>query len=211
MKIKDSKIRKDPGGYFFYFYRSFSLWCSSVYNGFFLKIILKLKQVKLGENIRFYGWAHIIRHPLSTIKIGNNCEVRSSFLSNLIGINRPCLIATMRHYASIEIGDHCGLSGAVILAADKITIGNNVLIGANSLITDNDWHNTDPKIRLEECKITIPVRIENNVWLGVNSVVLKGVNIGENTVIAANSIVVKNIPANVIAGGNPCKVLKNIG
>ena len=116
----------------------------------------------------------------------------------------------MKHNATIEIGNYCGLSGAVIAAAENITIGNHVLIGANSLITDYDWHNVQPDIRLEDCVITKPVIIEDNVWLGINTVVLKGVRIGKNTVIAANSVVVKDIPANVVAGGNPCKVLKSI-
>lgn len=77
--------------------------------------------------------------------------------------------------------------------------------GANTLITDGDWHQDDP--RSGELR---PVNIGDNVWLGVNVTVLKGVTIGENTVMGAGSLVVKDIPANVIAAGNPCKVIKFI-
>lgn len=100
---------------------------------------------------------------------------------------------------------NCGFSGTIIGAFTTIKLGNNVRCGANTLITDSDWHEDDP--RAGKAK---PVVIGDNVWLGVNAVVLKGVTIGENSVIGANSVVAKNIPANVIAAGNPCKVLKSL-
>ncbi|GAO31958.1 galactoside O-acetyltransferase [Geofilum rubicundum JCM 15548] len=75
--------------------------------------------------------------------------------------------------------------------------------GANTLITDSDWHLEDARTGKPQ-----PIVIEDNVWLGVNVTVLKGVRIGANSVIGAHSLVVKDIPANVIAAGNPCKVIK---
>jgi galactoside O-acetyltransferase len=57
----------------------------------------------------------------------------------------------------------------------------------------------------------IPITIGNNVWIGMNSVIMRGVTIGENSIIGANSVVTKDIPANVIAAGNPCKVIKERG
>ena len=144
------------------------------------------------------------RFPYSRIEIGRNCTFRSDHTSNLIGVNHKCILSTRSKDSIIIIGDYCGFSGVSIGAILEIRIGNNVLCGANVIITDNDWHpsrlNSTPK----------PVIIENNVWLGVNTTVLKGVTIGANSIIGANSLVVQDIPPNVIAAGNPCKIIKTI-
>lgn len=161
--------------------------------------------VKLGHNSKFEGGCYFKRFPKSSIKIGNNCEFLSRASSNLIGINRPCIISTLTEKAILQIGDNCGLSGTVIGAFTSIKIGKNVRCGANTLITDSDWHSDDPRTGKDK-----PVIIGDNVWLGVNVVILKGVEIGENTVIGANSLVTKNIPANVIAAGNPCKEIAKL-
>jgi acetyltransferase-like isoleucine patch superfamily enzyme len=107
--------------------------------------------------------------------------------------------------ASLIIGKSCGFSGVSIGCFDKIIIGNNVRVGANVLITDSDWHLDDPRIGEAS-----PIIIGDNVWLGYGVTVLKGVNIGVNTIIGAHSVVVSNIPDNVIAAGNPCKIIKSI-
>ena len=92
-----------------------------------------------------------------------------------------------------------------MFAGQSIIIGNNVRCGANSYITDTDGHSDDYRAGKDR-----PVVIEDNVWLGMNVVVLKGVHIGKNSLIGANSVVTKDIPANVIAVGNPCKVIKQL-
>jgi acetyltransferase-like isoleucine patch superfamily enzyme len=163
--------------------------------------------VKIGKKVKFDGKCHFERFPGTSISIGNNCEFRSRLNSNLIGINHPCSISTIisEFQSSIEIGDNCGFSGTVISAFKCIKIGNNVRCGANTLITDSDWH-------LDDLRSGAPadVTICDKVWLGVNSVVLKGVMIGENTIIGANSVVTKSIPANVVAAGNPCRIIKDL-
>lgn len=163
--------------------------------------------VKLGKRSSFIGRCYFKRYPGTSITIGNNCLFLSKANANLIGINKPCIISTHQsdHTAVIEIGDNCGFSGTVIGAFKRIRIGNNVRCGANTLITDADWHLDDPRSGPPK-----EVVIEDNVWLGINSVVLKGVTIGANTVIGANSVVTKNIPANVIAAGNPCQVIREL-
>lgn len=165
-----------------------------------------LWEVKIGSGAKFYGRMHFLKMKRTQIVIGNNCTFRSSKTSNWIGVDRPCMISTQgEDNALIKIGDNCGFSGTVIGAFVNITLGNNVRCGANTLITDSDWHPDDPRVGNPK-----PVFIADNVWLGVNSVVLKGVSIGKNSVIGANSIVVSDIPENVIAAGNPCKVIKSL-
>lgn len=161
--------------------------------------------VKINNGCNFVGKAIFRRRQDSDITIGNNCIFNSSHSSNLIGVYSPCMISTIARGAKIEIGNSCGFSGTVIGAGLHIRLGNNVRCGANTLITDSDWHSND--YRTGEDK---PVIIEDNVWLGYGVKVLKGVHIGKNSLIGANSVVTKDIPANVIAVGNPCKVIKQL-
>lgn len=182
---------------------------------FILKPIFAIKGVKMGIGAKFYGFPIIIRSPFSTIEIGNNVCIRSDKSSNLFGTVKKSTIATINKGAKLIIGDDTGISAASITAFQLVEIGNNVLIGANTFITDSDWHSLNPLDRYTNI-ITSPVHINNNVWIGANSIILKGITIGENSIIGANSVVVNDIPTNVIAAGNPCTVkklitVKNIG
>lgn len=173
-----------------------------LYTTFIGRILAGLSGVKLGKNCRFYGKPYFLKARKSNIMIGDNCSFRSSPTSNLIGINRPCMISA--HIKSkLIIKKECSFSGVVIGCFSSIIIDESARIGANALITDSDWHLTDKR-----CGSPKPIYIGKNVWLGVNVTVLKGVSIGMNSVIGANSVVTKNIPDNVIAAGNPCKVIK---
>lgn len=111
--------------------------------------------------------------------------------------------------AEIRIGNFCLLSpGTRISAAQEIVIGNNCMFAANCYVSDSDWHGIYNRTRPFRC--TSPVRLADNVWLGEGTIVCKGVQIGENSVIGAGSVVTRDIPANVVAAGNPAKVIKSI-
>lgn len=161
--------------------------------------------VSLGSGCLFRGHPWFRRHPESQITIGLGCRFNSSTGSNPIGVNRPCMISTNKKGAQVIIGSGCGFSGTVICCASKIMIGENVRCGANTLITDADWHTDDPRAGEDA-----PVLIGNDVWLGVNVTVLKGVTIGENTFVGANSVVSRSLPAGVVASGFPARPLKDI-
>ncbi len=96
-----------------------------------------------------------------------------------------------------------------ILDSGKITFGDHVFIAPNCLFTTAE-HALDPQQRKDGLEIALPVTVGNNVWIGANSVVLGGVTIGDNTVIGAGSVVKNSIPANVIAAGVPCRVIREI-
>jgi acetyltransferase-like isoleucine patch superfamily enzyme len=182
---------------------SFAWKINTIYCTNIMVIKMRLIGIKPKKNLRFYGMTKFKKSSSATITIGSDCTFRSKHTSNLIGINRPCIFSTLTTEAILTVGDNCGFSGTVIGCFTNITIGNNVKCGANTLITDSDWHQDD--YRSGEAK---PVEIADNVWLGEGVKVLKGVTIGENSIIGAGSVVTKNIPANVIAAGNPCKELK---
>lgn len=162
-------------------------------------------KIKIGKGCKFRGKTCFYRLQDSEIQIGNNCIFNSTSTSNLSGLYTPCIISTAKKRTKITIGDNCGFSGTRIRAGETITLGNNVRCGANTYIASTDAHTDDYRAGKDR-----PVVIEDNVWLGLNVVVLKGVHIGENSVIGANSVVTKDIPANVIAAGNPCKIIRHI-
>lgn len=117
--------------------------------------------------------------------------------------------------ANLEIGNNVGITQSCIHCYNKISIGDNVKIGAGCLIMDSNFHSLDWNLRLNEKTDvsdvkTSPVVIDSNVFVGARSIITKGVVIGRNTIIAAGSVVISDIPDNCIAGGNPCKVIRNI-
>ena len=166
-------------------------------------------RIDIGDHCIFCGQAMFWRTPESVIEIGDNCRFRSAIWSNKVGVNRPCMVSTLRPGARVSIGRHCGFTGTVVAAAEYIEIGDWVLCGANTTITDTDWHCVDPEQRRAPGAAS-PVHIANNVWLGMGVVVLKGVRIGEGAVVAANSVVTQDIPARVVAAGQPARVVRPI-
>ena len=110
---------------------------------------------------------------------------------------------------SITIGKAALLSpGTRISASDEIVIGDSVMIANGVYITDSDWHDVYDRTERSE-KIT-PVHIENNVWLGDGVKVLKGVRIGENSIVGAGAIITRDVPPNVVVAGNPAKIVKHL-
>ena len=119
----------------------------------------------------------------------------------------PPLTAAVGKYVSIGDGTYANMN-LTLIDDWKITIGKNVLIGPNVTLCTTG-HPVHPSHRADGM-YSFPITIEDNVWIGANVVVLPGVTIGENSVIGAGSIVTKDIPANVIAFGSPCKVYRKI-
>ncbi len=109
----------------------------------------------------------------------------------------------------ITIGNHTLLTpGLQIVSAASIMIGNNVMIASRAYISDADWHGIYD--RLASPGACAPIHIGDNVWLGEGVKICKGVTIGENTVIGAGAVVTKNIAADVIAAGNPARVVREL-
>ena len=129
-------------------------------------------------------------------KTGKNITVQSNFQCDY-GYN-------------IQVGENFYMNhNCVILDGAKVEFGNNVFIAPNCGFY-TAGHPIDYKMRNKGLEYAKPIRVGNNVWFGGNVVVLPGVTIGDNVVIGAGSIVNKDIPSNVVAVGNPCKVIKQI-
>ena len=181
------------------------------FNTFLERPLFKLNGIKIGKRVKLIGWPFIFRFPQSEIEIGDDCIIRSNFWSNLIGLYQRTIIIAKRG-GKIIIGKNVGISGATIYAWNHIEIGDNTIIGANCKILDSDLHPVEPENRLKsdytDYVKTAPIFIGKNCFIGCNTLILKGVAIGDNSTVGAGSVVTKNIPANVIAAGNPAKVIK---
>lgn len=187
-----------------------NLYIRGSFHFFWLYNVLnaRVRGIVIGKNLKTIGRIHFFRSPGSRMEIGDNCEFRSTEVSNLIGINRRCIISANTAEAIIKIGSNCAFSGVSIGARQRIEIGQNCMVGANVIITDNDWHALFPNERRSGEPRSKPTLIGRNVFIGVDSIILKGSVIGENSVIGAGSVVSGVIPPNVIAAGNPCIVIK---
>lgn len=146
------------------------------------------------------------------ITIGDNFIMTSGEYINPISSNIQGCFYTDDPEAIISIGDNVGMSSTHIWIHKGLTIGNNVKIGANVLFMDTDCHPLDYYVRRtsNDGTYSAPIIIEDDVWIGAHSIVLKGVTIGARSVIGAGSVVTKSIPADCIAAGNPCKVIRTL-
>lgn len=162
----------------------------------------KIFNIPIQSGNVFYGRTRFRRFYKGEIKIGSKNRFASIRDRNVIALTRPCYISAFTS-GKLSIGSNCGFSGTVIAAYHSISIGDNVKFGANCLIMDYEGHSEDSRSGKP-----LPINIEDNVWLGTNVVVLKGVTIGRNTLIGANSLVTRDIPANAVAAGSPCKVIR---
>ncbi|HEX4946879.1 MAG TPA: acyltransferase [Blastocatellia bacterium] len=119
-------------------------------------------------------------------------------------------IFTHDHAATVRVGHRGFLNGARFSAVERIEIGDDAVV-ADARLMDTDFHSLSKRRQQREAPIgAAPIHIQNNVWIAAGSAVLKGVKIGENSVIAFGSVVVKDIPANVIASGNPCRAISTV-
>ncbi len=180
------------------------------FNSILPRVMFKANKIKYGCNLKLIGYPFIFRFPNAEIIIGDNCLINSSFFSNLLGLYQRTIIIA-RDQGKIKIGNHVGISGATIYARDSIEIGNYTLIGANTKIFDNDFHPLDSKERLNDDSlnlVTKPIKIGENVFIGCNSIILKGTEIGDNCVVGAGSVVHGKFLENSIIAGNPARLIK---
>jgi serine acetyltransferase len=143
--------------------------------------------------------------------IGKNVHFNSTVLSNLAGLYKPCTIYVLRG-AILHIGENTGFSGVSIYCTNSISIGMYCNIGVNVAIWDTDFHPLDyleRRVTIESAK-KAPIVIGDDVFVGANSIILKGVTIGNRSIIGAGSIVTRNIPADEVWAGNPAKFIRKV-
>jgi len=155
----------------------------------------------------------ISKSPDSRIVIGDNVRINSNFVRAGIALYSKCQIRAL-HQSKIIIGNHVALSGTSITCrTTSIEIMDSTIIAPNVIIVDSDFHAPwppDNRTYSPGYESDKSVEISKKVWIGMNSIILKGVKIGENSILAAGSVVTKDIPPNVVAGGNPARVIRKL-
>lgn len=178
----------------------------------YTKYLFKVNDVEYGNGFKCNGVPIIDINKGCKLSIGSSFKINNGVHFNQIGRQQPCFFIA-DHGGIISIGDNVGMSSTAIVCHKEIRIGNNVRIGGNTVIYDTDFHNLDnnKRIAIQEDISTVgkkAVIIEDDVFIGAHSIILKGVTIGHSSIIGAGSIVTKSIPANQIWAGNPAHFIK---
>jgi len=178
----------------------------------FYRIYFRINRIQWGKEWKLYGRPVIQRHANSEISFGPALSLRSSMTSNPLGPNHPVIVCTWKSKSRIQVGSHFAMTGGTICAAERITIGDHVAVGANTTIIDTDFHPVNSEMRQDDSSAgaCVPVKIGDHVFIGMNCIILKGVTLGNGCVIAAGSVVTKDVPEGMIAGGNPARILSTI-
>jgi acetyltransferase-like isoleucine patch superfamily enzyme len=185
------------------------------------KVMLKLLKVQYGKKLRLDGIPLIYNKSGAKLVLGDNVTIKSSFLSNLVGLYSRTIICTRTAEAEIVISNNVGISGATIYARKGIYIGENTCIGGNCKILDNDFHPIDWEERnrlmqdhsgpeANERIPTKPIHIGKNCFIGCNTIILKGTVLGDGCVVGAGAVVSGRFEAGSVIVGNPGRVVKMV-
>lgn len=177
---------------------------SDIHNKILLKMYkVSYKKIKINGKISFHGFGRY--------EFGNNLLINSAPIwGNPVGNNRRTNLCAYDN-ASLVIGENVGISGATVIAHNNIVIEDDVLIGGGVQIYDTDFHSIYYDERKKNIgERSLPIIIKKGAFIGAYSIILKGVTIGQNSVIGAGSVVTKSIPDNEVWAGNPAKFIKKI-
>ena len=190
-------------------------------NSNWYKLVMKMTKVRYGKNLLLKGAPVIFNKKGAELTIGDNVTIKSSFLSNLVGLYSKTIIVTRAPGAYIRIGNNVGMSGVTIYARKGIEIGENTAIGGNTKILDNDFHPIEAEARNKlladknggdsDLVPAKPIKIGKNCFIGCNAIILKDTELGDGCVVGAGAVVSGKFEANSVIVGNPARVIKKVG
>ena len=189
-------------------------------NSNWYKIILKLMKVRYGKGLLLKGMPVVVSTKGAEIRLGEQVTIKSSFLSNLVGLYSRTLIVARCPGAKIEIGDRVGISGATIYARRGVSIGDDTCIGGNTKILDNDFHPMDAETRNQLLRDPkggesdlVPakdIRIGKSCFIGCNAIILKGTVLGDGCVVGAGAVVSGSFEPGSVIAGHPARVIRRL-
>jgi len=176
-----------------------------------LKLKLRAFGCPYGPGLQANGPVRIRVQQRGSIRLGRNVHIVSRADWGTAYCSVPTSLQTLGA-GVIEIGDYSGVAGSFISSRSNVKIGNHVKIGIHCKIVDHDFHSTDTRQRRREVRPevirTAPVRLGDDVFVGMESMLLRGVNAGQRVMICAGSVVaLKRIPDDAFVGGNPAQVI----
>lgn len=183
-------------------------------SGAWYKLLMRMMRIRYGRGLKLKGVPVIFNKKGAEMEFGENVVIKSSFLSNLVGLYQRTVIVTRTEEARIHIGSRVGISGATIYAREYIEIGDDTNIGGNVKILDNDFHPLDEEERRLDIKEKIgvrPVKIGKDCFIGCNALILKGTELGDGCVVGAGSVVSGKFEARSVIAGNPARVIRKLG
>ncbi len=172
-------------------------------------VIIKTHSIVVGRNVKIRGKIYYFGN--GKLDIGANTVVNSGKISNPVGGAQTTFYII--NNAQVKIGENCGISNSTICAAKGIVIGNRSIIGGNCCLYDTDFHSIDyleRRNKPDKGIKTAQICIGEDVFIGANSMVLKGITIGDRSIVAAGSVVTRDIPADQLWGGNPAKKIRDL-
>lgn len=172
------------------------------------RLYLKFHGVVVGYNLQMCSLPLCRRHPGAAIVIGNHVSIANRLKENLAGLVHRTVLVANEPGARLVIGNHVGISGAVLFCSREIVIEDYVNIGVAVRIYDTDFHPieaTERRMNRKESIKTASVHLCEDVWIGANAIILKGVTIGPRSIVAAGSVVSRDIPPDTIAAGVPAR------
>jgi acetyltransferase-like isoleucine patch superfamily enzyme len=147
------------------------------------------------------------------IRIGHDVTILNKLKENLAGIVHPTVLVAASPGAELIIGNHVGISGAIIYCTEKIIIEDYAGLGANAKIYDTDFHPVAFEARKASGVANVahaPVILGMGCWIGADAIVLKGTHVGARAVVAAGAVVTKDVPPDTIVAGVPARVVGKV-
>lgn len=184
-------------------------FCS--FDSLFNYILLSVFKVEYNAYPKIRGRLFI--RSSGVIKLGAGVTLNSCYSANPIG---GAVMSSFKVFkgGSLQIGNRVGISNSAICCASLVVLEDDVLIGGNCAIYDTDFHSTKYNERikneLDQDVRSSPVLIKRGAFIGASCIILKGVTVGENSIVGAGSVVSRSIPSNQIWGGNPARFLRNL-
>lgn len=171
----------------------------------------RAKGARVGSRVVMSG------RPIMSVARNSNLELRQGVVlnsgrrSNPLGCPHPCVLRTLGTQAELILGEGVGLSATVICAARSIRVGKNTIMGSGAMVIDTDFHSLGPEETWTNDFVGTarPVVIGSSVFVGARAVILKGVTIGNRSIIGAGAVVSSDVPADSVAAGNPARIVKS--
>lgn len=176
-----------------------------------VRAYLCLIGVEIAGAVQICSFPICRRHRRARITLGEGVVIRNKLNENLAGICHRTVLVACQPGALLEIGAQVKISGAVFYCEKRITVEEYVLVGVGARIYDTDFHPIDWIKRRSGDPLdtaTAPVRICRDAWVGAYATILKGVTVGERSIVAAGAVVVSDVPPDCIVGGVPAKIIK---